>query len=191
MVRRNEAVANVEGEVEVQDEFTLMDWLRVGLGIVLASQVMARWVTGEWLWFSFRSDAGKGNERPLAEASSYWREKGYELPHVFSLEELSEFRGSGNRGGTPIVVAINGTVFDVSSARRFYGPHGPYKKYTGTDCSNNFQYGMFDVSLLYLDRLACDWHISDLTEKQSMRVREWHQYFEAKYPTVGSVSFPA
>lgn len=180
---------------EVDGRFGVVDWLRVGFGVVLASQIVAKCVFGHWWSLSDVTPFGGGRHeatiKPLP--APYWGLHGYSLPHVFSLEELARFSGEKYVDGegeklAPIVLSINGTVFDVTSSPRFYGPWGPYRKFTGTDCSNNFQFGMFDYHHAY--NTPCHWNITDFTEDQLAKVRGWYEFFTTKYPIVGTIQFP-
>jgi predicted heme/steroid binding protein len=48
---------------------------------------------------------------------------------------MSEFISHSSHALQPILLAVNGTVFDVSRGRTFYGPDGPYGIFAGRDAS--------------------------------------------------------
>ena len=50
------------------------------------------------------------------------------------IEELEEYDGSGDVDG-PILLAVDGLVFNVAKARDFYGPGGEYAVMGGKDAS--------------------------------------------------------
>lgn len=67
------------------------------------------------------------------------RKPAKELPERdFTLEELRKYDGKTpleeHDGETAIYIAVNGTVFDMSSQPGFYGPEGPYG---GRSCPRN------------------------------------------------------
>jgi predicted heme/steroid binding protein len=45
----------------------------------------------------------------------------------------------------PILLAINGTIYDVSNGRKHYGPEGSYHLFAGADASRGFVTGCFDT----------------------------------------------
>lgn len=57
-------------------------------------------------------------------------------------EELLKFDGSED--GTPIYIAINGVIYDVSASPQFYGPGGGYHIFAGRDSTRAFITGCFD-----------------------------------------------
>lgn len=57
-------------------------------------------------------------------------------PRAYTDEELKAYDGSDP--DKPILLAINGTVYDVSNGRRHYGPGGSYHFFSGADASRAF-----------------------------------------------------
>lgn len=57
-------------------------------------------------------------------------------PRNFTAAQLREFTGAEK--DEPIYVALQGEVFDVSSARDFYGPDGVYGGFAGHDVTRAF-----------------------------------------------------
>ena len=51
---------------------------------------------------------------------------------MFTLAELHNYDGAD---GKPIYVSINRIVYNVTKARNFYGPGGPYHVLAGHDAS--------------------------------------------------------
>lgn len=59
-----------------------------------------------------------------------------EPPRNFTAAQLREF--TGQEKDQPIYVALQGEVYDVSSARDFYGPEGVYGAFAGHDVTRAF-----------------------------------------------------
>eukprot|EP01084_Bolivina_argentea_P275023 468914_1 len=75
------------------------------------------------------------------------------------------------------LLSLFGTVFDVSSADKFYGPNGDYKMLTGHDVTLCMGCGSMDNK--WVDKLVLmkENHIAD--------ARQWHDFYESKYPKAG------
>lgn len=96
-----------------------------------------------------------------------------------TVEELRQYDGKDPT--TPVLLAVNGKIFNVSRGRRFYGPGGPYETLAGHDASRAF--AMFQTDLVkeeYDD-------ISDLTPSQMQSVKEWEEQLGEKYDFVGKL----
>lgn len=81
--------------------------------------------------------------------------KEIEPPRNFTAEQLAHFDGKKDeRTGDdkPVYLSVNGTVFDVSEGRNFYGPDGPYEAFAGRECGVALAKMSFDVA--HLDDLA-------------------------------------
>jgi len=99
-----------------------------------------------------------------------------------TLQEIRKYDGTQEDGR--ILVAINGTIFDVTKGKRFYGPGGPYSSFGGHDASRAL--AMFQTDLVkeeYDD-------LSDLDSRQMESVREWAAQLEDKYDVVGRLLKP-
>lgn len=85
---------------------------------------------------------------------------------------------------SPIYVAVDGLVFDVSfGGVSFYGPGGPYAALAGRDASRA-------LAVMKLDEaVSGNTDLSDLTEKQLQTMRDWAKTFreKKKYPIVGKL----
>ena len=57
-------------------------------------------------------------------------------PRNFTAKQLAHFDGTKDKDGAdkPVYLSVNGTVFDVTNGKDFYGPDGPYEKFAGKEC---------------------------------------------------------
>ncbi|KAJ5495658.1 Membrane steroid-binding protein 2 [Penicillium diatomitis] len=92
-------------------------------------------------------------------------------------EELAKCDGSDpNR---PTLVAIKGTVFDVSR-NQAYSATGQYRVFAGKDASRALA-----RSSLKPEECVPEWH--DLDEKEKKTLDEWYTFFSKRYNIVGKV----
>lgn len=109
-----------------------------------------------------------------------------ELPRLrkdFTVAELRAFDGTQPDGR--VLVAVNGTVYDVTKGKRFYGPGGPYAAFGGRDASR----GLATFSVTSNDKEEYD-DLSDLSPMEMESVREWEMQFKEKYVLVGRLLKP-
>ena len=62
-------------------------------------------------------------------------------PVLLTDDQLALYNGTDP--ALPIYLALNGTIYDVSSARRTYGPGGSYHVFAGKDAARGFITGCF------------------------------------------------
>lgn len=108
-----------------------------------------------------------------------------ELPKLrrdFTVAELKAY--DGNQPDGRVLVAVNGTVYDVTRGKRFYGPGGPYAAFGGRDASRGLATFSVTASEVEYDDL------SDLTPAEMDSVREWEMQFKEKYEVVGRLLKP-
>lgn len=78
-------------------------------------------------------------------------------PRNFTVAQLKYFDGTKDEKTgdlKPVYLSINGTVFDVTRGRDFYGPDGPYAMFAGRECGAALAKMSFDEK--YLDDIdAC------------------------------------
>ncbi|XP_011183290.2 membrane-associated progesterone receptor component 1 [Zeugodacus cucurbitae] len=98
----------------------------------------------------------------------------------FTIQELRAYDGNGPDGR--ILIAVNGTVYDVTKAKRFYGPGGPYASFAGRDASRNL--ATFNVEPNNKEEYD---DLSDLNAMEMDSVREWEMQFKEKYDLVGKL----
>lgn len=162
-----------QDEEDDKVRFTLIDVLRMLLGLILLASILSKLCLGTWAP-KFKSKVVARSLKP----SSYWDD--FKLPLHFSSDELGRY--TGDTTDTPILLAVEEHVFDVSSGSSFYGPWGPYKKFTGKDCSRLFSCGMWDLQGL---NQPCSSSLEGLNDKRLFRVHSWLDFFKKKYPLIG------
>ncbi len=76
-------------------------------------------------------------------------------PRNFTMKQLLHFNGKmDEKFGElkPVYLSLNGTVFDVSKGRDFYGEGGPYEQFAGRECGVALAKMSFEES--HLDDIA-------------------------------------
>lgn len=109
-----------------------------------------------------------------------------ELPRLrrdFTVAELLQYDGKQPDGR--VLVAVNGSVYDVTKGKRFYGPGGPYAAFGGRDASR----GLATFSVTSSDKPEYD-DLSDLSPLEMESVLEWEAQFKEKYIFVGRLLKP-
>jgi len=94
-----------------------------------------------------------------------------------TYEELSKCNGTDP--SKPVLIAIKGTVFDVSR-NRAYQPGGPYHVFTGKDPSRALA-----ISSLKPEDCVPEWH--DLEDVYKTVLSEWYAFLSKRYNIVGKV----
>jgi len=65
----------------------------------------------------------------------------------FSLTDDQLLAYDGTDPSKPIYLALNGSIYDVTAGRHFYGPGGSYHFFAGRDATRSFLTGCFDTDL--------------------------------------------
>ncbi|KAI1748526.1 hypothetical protein F4782DRAFT_516938 [Xylaria castorea] len=197
-----------EKVVDEDDEYSpWVDVLRVISFLIFASCALSYLVSsGEtFTW---------GMKHPPKYLQTDWWKSKFRGPLYLTLDELATYDGTDET--KPLYLAINGTIYDVSSNRRTYGPEGSYRYFAGVDAARSYVTGCFaedrtadlrgvEDMYLPLDDPEVDrhWSAADLaalkeTELADARKRvhdgllHWVRFFEnsPKYPKVGYVKRP-
>lgn len=98
-------------------------------------------------------------------------------PLELTLAQLAEHDGRDR--GKPMLLAISGDVYDVSTGKDFYGPDGIYP-FAGRECARAF-------ALVSTDVADCVADVGGLAPLEIDNLREWKAKFDFKYPKVGRV----
>lgn len=99
---------------------------------------------------------------------------------------LEKFNG---RDDPKVFIAIQGTVFDVTQGKAFYGPGGPYENFAGRDASRGLALNSFDPSVLTAVDQPLDL-LTDLSATEKESLDNWKSHFENKYKVVGTLLNP-
>jgi len=106
-------------------------------------------------------------------------------PRNFTSRQLRYFDGTKDEQfgeDKPVYLSLNGTVFDVSEGRNFYGPGGPYELFAGRECGASLAKMSFSAE--YLDDMAA---CKSLNFGEKNELENWCQKFQhyRNYPIVG------
>eukprot|EP00889_Picochlorum_renovo_P003613 jgi/Picre1/30643/NNA_006004.t1 len=95
--------------------------------------------------------------------------------HGPAFDELAAY--DGRDPSKPMLLAIRGVIFDVSSAKEFYGPTGAYP-FAGKECARAL--AKYSVEMDDLSDLLDDCSVSEMDA-----LRSWEAQFHSKYKVVG------
>lgn len=107
-------------------------------------------------------------------------------PRNFTAAQLRYFDGTKDaKTGDlkPVYLSLNGTVFDVSEGRDFYGAGGPYELFAGRECGVALAKMSFDTKYLN-DLEGCT---TSLNHGERMELENWIEKFThyRRYPILG------
>ena len=134
-------------------------------------------------WLSLFREGGRrrGRKKKLIQKTNQknFQNKKKQLvqPKLLTLAQLRNHDGSDP--SVPMYLSIQGTVFDVSAGKAFYGPEGVYP-FAGRECARAF-------ALVSTDVADCVGDVSGLGALEMDNLRDWRAKFEYKYPVVGRV----
>ena len=124
---------------------------------------------------------GKGGEQSRVSPGDSLQEEMESLaiiPDVIvTRDELMRYTGSQHE--KRIYLCCKNIVYDVTSAKDFYGPEGPYANFAGRDASR----ALALMSLKIEDVENTD--LSDLNEEHLNVLNDWERKFKSKYKIIG------
>ena len=103
------------------------------------------------------------------------------MASIGDITESQLSRYDGTNASLPILVAIRGKIYDVTSGKSFYGPGGSYAMFSGKDASR----ALAKMSTKPEDVVG---DLDGLTDKEIGVLDDWDRKFAAKYPVVGRVT---
>mmetsp|Transcript_11847 Transcript_11847/g.35291 ORF Transcript_11847/g.35291 Transcript_11847/m.35291 type:complete len:190 (+) Transcript_11847:84-653(+) len=128
-----------------------------------------------------RKAARAAEEKAAEERLEARRIKAYIEPReTWTEEDLKPYDGTDYDG--PILLAADGTVFNVWKGRHFYAPGGPYASMAGRDASRQLAKNRLDGSA---DYEPDDGAPLNLAEQASLAA--WAYSFREKYDDVGKL----
>ncbi|KAL4433840.1 hypothetical protein ABPG75_000281 [Micractinium tetrahymenae] len=98
-----------------------------------------------------------------------------------TLTELSKY--TGHDPTRPILLAVQGRVFDVSMGRAFYGPGAGYSLFAGKEVARA-------LAKVAVDEEECTNNLEGLSKMELESLADWERTFESKYEVVGRVVPP-
>ncbi|KAJ1958563.1 hypothetical protein GGI12_004699 [Dipsacomyces acuminosporus] len=114
-----------------------------------------------------------------------WRNYIPRTQRTFTQQELAQYDGSDPT--KPLLLAIEGDVYDVTSGWAFYGPGSSYSLFAGRDSSRAFGTNCLSRG----DHLTHD--TRGLTDGEIAAIKGWHKFFDnhQRYVKVGVVKLGA
>jgi predicted heme/steroid binding protein len=137
--------------IKKEDHVSVLDVFRSLAFLVLASCALSYFVTRESLFWNVSRPKWTNPDvvrawlvslqlLPLRSMPLILGQAG---PKQYTDADLAKYDGTDE--SLPILLAINGTIYDVSAGRRHYGPDGSYHFFAGADASRAFVTSCFDV----------------------------------------------
>ncbi|KAJ2031916.1 Dihydrodipicolinate synthase [Coemansia sp. S16] len=133
-------------------------------------------------YFAVRSALASRSKGPEKFAMGNVQETVVPTKRDFTPEELAECDGHDEE--TALHIAVRRVVYDVSKARGFYGPEGPYANFAGRDASRGLALGKFNTDILTDIDDPID-TLEDLDKADNEALDEWATFFAGKYVPVG------
>jgi membrane-associated progesterone receptor component len=101
----------------------------------------------------------------------------------YTVEQLRDFDGKGTQ---PIYIALKGDVFDVSSAKEFYGEGSGYNCFAGREATRAM------AKLSFEEEDLSNSSVEDLGPFERGNLDDWYSKFKDYkcYPIIGRISTP-
>ncbi|EFN57115.1 hypothetical protein CHLNCDRAFT_34937 [Chlorella variabilis] len=96
-----------------------------------------------------------------------------------TLLELSKYNGRDPM--RPLLLAVRGRVFDVTTGRAFYGPGAGYHLFAGREVARA-------LAKVAVEEEECTDNLEGLSKAELESLADWERTFESKYEVVGRVS---
>jgi membrane-associated progesterone receptor component len=135
------------------------------------------------LALSYLIVTGNGDTSTAEKTTEAEEEKEEIVLRDFTIEQLRDFDGKGEQ---PIYIALKGDIFDVSSAKEFYGEGSGYNCFAGRDATR----AMAKLSFEEID--LSNSNVDDLGSFELGILEDWYIKFKDYkcYPIMGRVSKP-
>ncbi|KAF5092469.1 hypothetical protein D0Z03_002845 [Geotrichum reessii] len=149
-----------------EETYKYLNWVLIGL--IILSIARRLFFSKDTRREEYIKKLQQGNKKPA-------------LFKDFTPTILAKFNGEGKK---PVLLAVKGDVFDVTSGKSFYGPGGPYSNFAGRDASRGLAKNSFDEEMLTPIDQPID-TLEDLTEEERKALDEWYDKLKGKYIHVG------
>ncbi|RMY97019.1 hypothetical protein D0862_08277 [Hortaea werneckii] len=111
----------------------LLETLRILTSLLLLNSLLSYFITSDPIFWS--------QPRPWFLRRGPLTTYLFHGPLHLTDAELSLYNGTDTH--KPVLLALNGTIYDVSAGRRVYGPGGSYHVFAGRDAARGFVTGCF------------------------------------------------
>ena len=98
---------------------------------------------------------------------------------LFKLDELHEYNGVNK--GELVYLCVDGTVFDVTKGKQYYGVGGGYGLFAGNDIT-------YSLAINSLNKKDLNIFEFELTEKQEKALKKWKAFYLKTYKVVGKLN---
>ncbi|CAK9059952.1 Probable steroid-binding protein 3 (AtMP3) (Membrane-associated progesterone-binding protein 2) (AtMAPR2) [Durusdinium trenchii] len=139
-------------------------------GLTIGCLVIGGWLFLGDLWRDYLAAKRVAQRRAL-------EEKMHLPKREWRVEELELYNGTDPL--QPILIGVDGEVFNVWRGRDFYGAEGPYGVFAGKDATRYFAKQI--VSLDEDDGLP-------LTSEELDNMRQWKDFLRMKYDAAGTLA---
>ncbi|KAJ1732861.1 Dihydrodipicolinate synthase [Coemansia biformis] len=106
----------------------------------------------------------------------------------WTKRDISQYTGAD---GKPVLIALDGKVYDVSEGRGFYGPGGAYSVFAGRDASRLLATQSFDDGMTEAELDAPIDPLDDLVGDDREGLNVYVGLFNVKYRCVGELVEPS
>ncbi|KAF2148413.1 cytochrome b5 [Myriangium duriaei CBS 260.36] len=127
--------SKIQAEDDSSARIKVTDILRILGGLALLNCTLSYFITGDSFGWGYRPWWSKPTQ------VSSWVKGPLQLTDA----QLAAYDGSDP--SKPIYLAINGTIYDVTSGPNYYGPGGMYGFFSGKDAARAFVTGCFQEDL--------------------------------------------
>ncbi|KAF7331758.1 Sterol metabolism-related protein [Mycena kentingensis (nom. inval.)] len=166
-IARGEKVGPLPPDPTQPVEVGIVGLLKFFLYVMIGGALLGKFITGSYTWEYQTRFSGLKQFWPTDQ-------------RLYSERMLKEFDG---RNGSPLYLAIDGDIYDVSSGKA-YQPGGSYNFMVGIDAARAFGTGCFETHRTH--------DLRGLSYKEWESVLHWKQFFanHKDYRKVGKVSHP-
>eukprot|EP01083_Nonionella_stella_P279044 949132_1 len=98
--------------------------------------------------------------------------------NTLTLAQLNEYNGVTK--GDLIYICVDGTIFDVTKGKQYYGVGGSYHLFAGNDCTYN-------LAIDSLDKKHLNTFQFELDLQQQKTVNKWKAFYQKRYIEIGKL----